>query len=188
MKRIILIISFVCLIHGTLLAKDDKGHPFWWGQLQSADMVAIANISYDPKFYFTIESSPNGEIIGPIYYIDGKVKLKKIIYINKYSRFIEDYTHYFKNPSVEAKILIPAKRVNPLSLKSFDGGKNDSIVLKPSSEWGAPIDSQDILVGLNQCFIFPIWHLVLDSVVPDGQKDEMIKLINKRHNNYIESK
>jgi hypothetical protein len=182
MKRTIPIIFCILLIHSTLLAKDDKGHPLWWGQLQSADMVAIVNISYDPKFYFTIESS-DVETIGPIYYIDGKVKFKKIIYINKYSRFIENYTVYFKNPSVETKILIPANRVY---IDNHDkvNRKINPIVLKPSF-WDAPIGNQDILVGLNQCYIFPIWHLILDSYVPDEQKDEMITLIQKRQNNFI---
>ncbi len=117
--------------------------------------------------------------LGRQYYIEGSISFERVLYANAASRHVETFEHILKHPSEPCKILIRARRVLSTHMQP------DDLELEPEDT--IPTD-KPILCALNQCYVFPIGHLVLDAVVPDGDRKELESLVLSRKHNLISQK
>ncbi|MBI3985943.1 MAG: hypothetical protein HY343_03430 [Lentisphaerae bacterium] len=158
-------------------ARTGESHPIWWWETYSGDLVATARIQYDPKKFLVIEGVETN--FDRQYYIEGSIRFERVLYANAASRYVETFEHILKFPSEPRKILIRARRVFSTHMRPGD------IKLEP--EDAIPND-KPALCAFNQCYIFPIGHLVLDAVVPDIERKEIESVILSRKHNLISQK
>lgn len=155
---------------------NDEGQHWWW-ECKSADLIVKGVIKYDADKYFEIDiSRATGQDAFKQYYIIGKIKISKILFINENSRLIDDYKHLKRTLNEEHEIIIPSIRLY------FDHMKKDDVTIVPNIPSTYKISGKELIVPLNQIYLYPLHHLVLEDVVPDGKDNIVTEIIAARAN------
>ena len=163
--------------------KGQEGHPGWWWDSKSSDLIVEGTIAYDAKKHYEINPVNLPGDARKYYWILGTLKIDKILFVNKDSRHIESYRLYMKEVDKQHRVLIPAFQTQ---MFSSHGPVSNSLLLRPIM--GLDIPDGPTIFNLSQIFVFPVLALNLESVVPRENLSDSIQLIRKRTNNLLTTK
>lgn len=151
-----------------------QGHPSWWWDCQDTDFIVEGTITYDPTNYYEITPVGLQKTSKKYYLMVGKVKIDRVLFINKYSQYLESYQQYLKNLPNEHSVLIPAMR---------RVGLHGPPMLQPIL--GLEIVKGSTILNLSQVYLFPFGDLQLNSAVPIEDMNEALEMVNRRAGNFI---
>ena len=120
-----------------------------------------------------------GSVGSQMYYIYGSLKISEILYINKNSRFIDNYTYIERHLDETYSIVIPATQVY-FDIYSDKVPTIDDFILQPSFGAMGLEQDKEMIFLINQVYLFPLGDLILESVVPNGKESVARELINER--------
>lgn len=181
-SRRILATGFLFLFAATVGANGQNGHPMWWWDIKSSDMIIQGSIKYDAVKHYQIKAInlPNQE--AKYYWIVGTLKIERVLFVNKHSEHLESYQEYMKSLDKEQAVLIPA--FGRAGFSSHSGRAPE--VIQPIL--GLDIPNGTTVFNVSQIFVFPVLSLKLNSVVPAEKIAEAVKLAGKRSNNFLTAK
>lgn len=171
--------ALLFLFAATPLATAQNGHPMWWWDMKSSDLIVQGSIRYDAAKHYQIKPINIRDQEARYYWIVGTLKIDRVLYINRHSEHLESYQEYLKNVDKEHAVLIPA--FGRKALFSNSGSGPD--VIQPIL--GLDIPNGKTVFNLSQIFVFPILSLKLNSVVPAEKMREAFELAGKRTNNFV---
>ncbi len=161
---------FLCLVP----VNGQEGHPSWWWGAKDIDFIVEGVITYDSTKYYEISPVGVEDRQGKYYCIVGKIKIYKVLFINKNSQYVESYQQYLKDMTKEYPVMITAMRRSSIHGTAF---------FQPTL--GLDIPKESTIFNLSQVYLFPFGDLKLESVVPRENMDEAKGLVDKRPNNLL---
>lgn len=164
-----------------------EGHLNWYFDAKKADFIVEGTIKYDSSTYYEVNPVNIPGQDQKYYWIVGKLKINKVLFLNKESQYLEEYQQYVKEIEKEQRVLIPATRsIDILDAPADKNGRGTfPLVLFPLL---LDIPADGSIFNLSEIFLFPLLNLKLDSGVPTKDIPEARILIEKRLNNLIKKK
>ena len=171
-KCLLMLAAFsLCVI--PVNGQEGEGHEFWWWDCNRTDFIVEGVITYDSYKYYEITPTGLVEGLGTYNWIVGNIRIHKILFINKYSPYVEPFLQYQKHMDKDYRVLISAIRRTAIPGK---------LVLQPMM---MEIPKEPAIFNLSYLYMFPLNDLKVESVVPRGNANEALGLINKRPNNLL---
>jgi len=158
-------------------AQEGEG---WWWACKRADFVVAGELTYDSSKYYEVSSSGLDSKNQKYYWLVGTISISKVLYINRNSRYLEDYQQYLKHENQKYPVLISAMKSD---LESGDWWeKSNKAVFHPLLY---DIPKGPSIFALSQVFLFPIHDLKLEDGVPTENVEKAMKLIGARSDNLL---
>lgn len=171
-KCLLMLAAFsLCVI--PVNGQEGEGHEFWWWDCNRTDFIVEGIITYDSSKYYEITHIGLEDKLEKYNWIVGNIKIHKILFISKYSPYVEPFLQYQKRMDKDHRVLISAIR------RTTTPGK---LVLQPMM---VEIPKEPAIFNLSYLYMFPLNDLKVESVVPTENANEALGLINKRPNNLL---
>lgn len=153
----------------------------WYWDAKKGDFIVEGVVKYDSSSYYEINPVNVPGQDRKYYWIVGKLKINKVLYLKNDCQYFEEYKQFLKGGEKETSVLIGAHK-STIFISDGPARPNQPISLYPLLY---DIPDEGSIFNVSEMILFPVFSLKLDSGVPTKDLPEARSLIEKLPNNFL---